>query len=89
VIPIKAGGNLTHDDLHVCVTATSLNVHVVGQEEKPLLGGELGGRIAPAKCTWSVREAAPIGTMQVEEIELHLVKETPAMWRDLLKQAYT
>ena len=38
LIPIKSGSALTHDDVHVAVTATSLNVHVVGQDDKPLVG---------------------------------------------------
>ena len=80
---------LSHDELYVSVSASTLNVHVAGQEESPLLGGELGGRIQPSKCSWRVKSAPPVGTISVEEIELRLVKDGASMWRDLLKQAYS
>ncbi len=44
----------------------------------------------PSKCTWLVREGNNIGSIKVDEIVLDLVKETKgAMWRGLIRKAYT
>ena len=90
VLPLRAGGALRHDDLRVGVTADTFNVHLAGHEDAPLVGGALYGRIAPARCGWHMRAAAPVGTMAVEELVLRLAKEAPgSMWKALIKTAYT
>lgn len=88
VIPFRSGGNLTHDDLRVGVTADTLNVHVAGQQDAPLVGGELGGRLLPARCSWRVRTAKAVGSVLVDEIVLTLVKEHKASWPRLFKRMY-
>ena len=89
VIPYRAGPRLAHDDLRIGVTASTLNVHIVGQQDAPFVGGELHGRIVPAKCTWSVRAGTPVDSMLVDEIVLRLVKENKSMWKGLFRRAYT
>ena len=92
LFPIRAGNpNFSHDQLRVGVTADSVNLHIAGQEESPLLGGETYGRILPASCTWRVLPAEQVDGLLVEKIELRLVKEVAGggMWRALFKGQYT
>ena len=75
-IPFK-GGSLSHDDLRVAVTPEALNVHIAGQEDAPMLGGELRGRIDVSKCTWRIRSAKPrksAPSIKVEEMVISLAK---------------
>lgn len=88
IIPFRSGGRLTHDDLRVGVTADALNVHVAGQQHAPLLGGELHARIDLARSSWSVRTAAPIGSVSVDEMVITLIKERKATWPRLFKRMY-
>ena len=88
IIPFRSGGRLTHDDLRVGVTADALNVHVAGQQHAPLLGGELHARIDLAQSSWSVRTAAPIGSVSVDEMVITLIKERKATWPRLFKRMY-
>ena len=82
---------LSHDDLRVAVTTDCLNVHVAGQEDAPLLAGQLQGAIDPARCRWRVRKpkkkkSAPVPT---EEIVIELAKQDAGkLWNDLFKVAY-
>ena len=46
VLPIKEG-SVDADDVRVAVAADAFNLHLVGQEEMPLLAGELHGRVLP------------------------------------------
>ena len=92
LFPIRAGNpNFSHDQLRVGVIADSVNLHIAGQEESPLLGGETYGRILPASCTWRVLPAEQVDGLLVEKIELRLVKEVAGggMWRALFKGQYT
>ena len=54
-LKIKAGP--AHDDLRVAVTTNppALNVHLVGLEDEPLVGGELFGKIVPERSSWHAR----------------------------------
>ena len=89
-LSLRKGDSLQHDDLRVGVTATSLNVHLAGQEDRPLLGGELYGRIVPTGCSWKVVPGKAVGSMQVEDLVLTLSKESKGhMWRGLIRAAYT
>ena len=90
-VPLRAGNpKFTHDDLRVGVTAETLNVHVVGMEDTPLVGGELRGRIVPNRCSWKVVPAATVGGLLLENLEVTLVKEMAgSMWRGLLRAAYS
>jgi hypothetical protein len=85
VITFKAANerHLSHDDLRVAVTADALNIHVAGQEERPMLAGFLWGRIDPNQCTWRIRKGKPRGTQATDELEVTIVKENPGYWGDL------
>lgn len=87
-LKIKAGP--AHDDLRVAVTTNppALNVHLVGLEDEPLVGGELFGKIVPERSSWHVRAAKSIGSMKVEEIVVRLGKESAGRWRGLIKKHY-
>ena len=91
-IPFK-GGSLSHDDLRVAVTPEALNVHIAGQEDAPMLGGELRGRIDVSKCTWRIRSAKPrksAPSIKVEEMVISLAKASGGgYWHgDLFKSTY-
>ena len=63
VVPFKSGFEwLTHDELRVALASDAINVHVAGQEEAPMLAGQLHGKIDVARCTWSVRAAEARGS---------------------------
>lgn len=95
VVPFKVlegASYLSHDDLRVAVTPDGINVHVAGQEDAPMLSGQLHGTIDVAKSTWRVRnppskKKAPVPT---QEILIELVKHDGGskLWRDLFKVAY-
>ena len=90
-LPYKGGFGeiLSHDDLRVALSADTLNIHVAGQEEAPLLGGELCGRLDVSRCSWAIRDGEPIGSIKVEVIDLVLVKETKGAWDGLFRIQYT
>ena len=88
VVPYRTGKSLTHDDWRVAVTNDAFSVYVAGQDDMPMIGGELHGSLAPAKCSWTIREADPIGSMGIEEIVVSLVKARPGMWPGLIKKVY-
>ena len=91
VVPFKSGFEwLTHDELRVALASDAINVHVAGQEEAPMLAGQLHGKIDVARCSWSVRAAEARGSMQIEEIVIRLRKAAghKQQWHDLLKVAY-
>ena len=41
-----------HGHVHVQVRSDAFNIHLAGQEDTPLLAGELFGRLLPHKCSW-------------------------------------
>ena len=69
-----------------------LSVAVVGQEDAPILAGELGGRLDTARCGWRVRASKSSrahGTTPMAEIVITLVKAEPdAYWSTLFKAHY-
>ena len=88
-IPFKAAIDryLSHDDFRVALTPDALNVHIAGQEERPMLAGFLCGTIDPYLCTWQIRKGKSRGTQQTEELEVTIVKEHfGQMWGDLFKR---
>jgi hypothetical protein len=97
VVPFKAadGKFMTHDDFRVAVTADGLNIHVAGQEDAPIIGGQLRGKIDVPRCSWRVRKAKKsswkqnAGGREVEELVVELQKaEGQGFWRDLFKVHY-
>ena len=85
------------DDMRVAVAADSLSLYVAGQEDAPLLAGELHGRLDPARCSWTVAARAALvpGAAAAggdddgaREIEITLRKATAADWPDLIKTWY-
>ena len=95
VVPIKTS-LVAVDDMRVAVAADSLSLYVAGQEDAPLLAGELHGRLDPARCSWTVAAraalvpgAAAAGDDEgAREIEITLRKATAADWPDLIKTWY-
>ena len=88
VLPIKEGA-VDADDVRVAVAADAFNLHLVGQEEMPLLAGELHGRVLPDRCSWKVRPAyAADGVARTMEVAVTLRKAEPANWVDLIKTWY-
>ena len=90
-LPLRAPeqNKMRHEHLRVGVTADTLNVHIAGQEDAPFLGGELCGRINPARCWWKVRPCVrAIDSQKIDEIELHLVKEKKSYWYNLIRKHY-
>jgi hypothetical protein len=84
------GGVLKHDDLRVAVTSEAVNVHIAGREDEPLLGGELAGRLEPARCRWIIRDGGSVGSIRVDEVVIHLAKERAAvMWGCLFSKQYS
>ena len=67
----------------------ALSVHVLGQEDSPIVAGSLYGKVEPEKSSWYIREKKKQGTMRVEELVLTLHKASPSgPWRDLFKSHY-
>jgi len=95
VVPIKTS-LVAVDDMRVAVAADSLSLYVAGQEDAPLLAGELHGRLDPARCSWTVAARAALvpGAAAAgdddgaREIEITLRKATAADWPDLIKTWY-
>jgi len=96
IFPIKwkviTSGQIAIDDFRVAVTPDAINVHISGQEERPLLAGELWGTIIPESCKWRMEPPKRKGSEQGELMVL-LKKDTVnagafGSWRDLIKTAY-
>ena len=81
--------HLVLDELRVAVTSDGVNLHTAGREEQPLLCGQLGGNIDPARCSWQIRPGQQHGTIKVDIVELILAKERKGAWNDLFKVYYT
>ena len=47
---------------HVQVRSDAFNIHLAGQEDAPLLAGELFGRLLPDKCSWRLNPPRDGGT---------------------------
>ena len=88
-MPIKTS-LVAVDDMRVAVAADSLSLYVAGQEDAPLLAGELHGRLDPVRCSWTVAARAALvpGAAAAgdddgaREIEITLRKATAADWPD-------
>ena len=92
VIQFKAGFEeyLAHDDFRIGVTDNALNIHIAGQEDMPILGGQLRGKIDPRQCSWRVRKGKKKGSMLIEELVIELHKESgQGYWKDLFKTTYS
>jgi len=96
-IQYKAGPEqkkyLADDDLRVGLTADALNVHIAGQEDAPLLGGHLGGKIDVARSSYRIQKGKKKDEKRVgcpvEELVLSLRKvDGSGHWRDLFKLVY-
>lgn len=46
----------------VQVRSDAFNIHLAGQEDTPLLAGELFGRLLPHKCSWRLNPLREGGT---------------------------
>lgn len=88
VIAVKHG--LAPDDFRVGITTnpSALNLHVVGQEDEPIIGGQLWGTLDPERSSWHIRAAKPKGSMKIDEIVLNLAKEKGSVWRGFFKKHY-
>ena len=51
-----------HVHKHVQVRSAAFNIHLAGQEDTPLLAGELFGRLLPHKCSWRLNPLRDGGT---------------------------
>ncbi|KAL1519163.1 hypothetical protein AB1Y20_003423 [Prymnesium parvum] len=88
-VPIKDCGHMSEDDFRLAVAHDSFNLHVLGQEEKPLLAGETSGMLVPEGCRWSFSQPWVEGTQKFFNIELSLRKRDAGYWhKDLLKRAF-
>ena len=89
-IQFKAGHEryLSHDDIRVAVTTNHLSVYVAGQENAPMLAGQLRGKIDPERSTWRIRKGKKMkgSTLAIEEIVVELQKEAGEnYWREPFK----
>eukprot|EP00966_Prymnesium_polylepis_P077228 1788966-Prymnesium_polylepis.1 len=91
-VPIKdcPETGFTHDDLRLAVADDAFNLHVVGQEEAPILAGETAGALDPSGCSWRVgRASKKKGTQMAVNIELTLRKAAGSRWgHQLIKTWY-
>jgi hypothetical protein len=87
-LKLKAG-HVPWDDVRLAVAGgeqPALSLYLAGQEDEPLLAGFTVGALDAKSSSWRARHAKPIGTLQVDELSLTLVKkEGGSQWRDLIK----
>ena len=76
-------------DLRVAVRSDAFNIHLAGQEDTPLLAGELFGRLLPHKCSWRLNPPRDGDAGEQAEVAVTLFKAEPATWPDLIKTWYT
>ena len=76
-------------DLRVAVRSDAFNIHLAGQEDTPLLAGELFGRLLPHKCSWRLTSPRDGDAGEQAEVAVTLFKAEPATWPDLIKTWYT
>ena len=78
--------SLDLDDILVAVTRTSLNVHIAGRPNQPLLGGEMHGVLRPEKSSFSICLS---GSEKIRgELRIKLCKDDSSDWPDLFKVMY-
>ena len=85
-VPIKDRPEFRPDDMRLAVAKDAFSLHVVGQEDAPLLAGETSGPLNPKGSSWRVANYRTKGTQRLLDIEITLQRAPEGGWSgDLIK----